>query len=153
VLFKKSFSKKTRPDVIFVVQSTLFITPVALLSAKICGGKTILHIQEYEVDAMLGLGMTGKGSMIPRIAYVIESWLMRRFDVVSTISHSMMEKAKQKGVSADKLMFFPNWVNTDFDTPEVDGSVNCTDWGFTKTDEIVLYAGNMGRETGLGNGV
>jgi colanic acid biosynthesis glycosyl transferase WcaI len=149
VLFKKLFSKKTRPDVFFVVQPTLFITPVALLFAKICGAKTILHIQDYEVDAMLGLGMAGKGSMIPRIAYGIESWLMRRFDVVSTISYSMMEKAKQKGVSADKLMFFPNWADTDFVTPEVDGTVIRADWGFTEADKVVLYAGNMGAKQGL----
>jgi colanic acid biosynthesis glycosyl transferase WcaI len=149
VLFKKLFSKKTRPDVFFVVQPTLFITPVALLFAKICGAKTILHIQDYEVDAMLGLGMAGKGSMIPRIGYGIESWLMRRFDVVSTISYSMMEKAKQKGVSAEKVMFFPNWADTDFVTPKVDGSVIRADWGFTEADKVVLYAGNMGAKQGL----
>jgi colanic acid biosynthesis glycosyl transferase WcaI len=149
VLLKKAFYKKTRPDVIFVVQPTLFITPVALLFARIVGAKTVLHIQDYEVDAMLGLGMAGKSSMIPSIAYGIESWLMRRFDVVSTISYSMMEKAKQKGVSAEKVMFFPNWADTDFVTPEVDGSVIRSDWGFTEVDKVVLYAGNMGAKQGL----
>jgi colanic acid biosynthesis glycosyl transferase WcaI len=149
VLLKKLFSKKTRPDVIFVVQPTLFIAPIALLFAKIAGVKTVLHIQDYEVDAMLGLGMAGKGSMIPRIAYGIESWLMRRFDVVSTISYSMMEKAKQKGVSAEKVMFFPNWADTDFVTPKVDGSVIRSDWGFTEVEKVVLYAGNMGAKQGL----
>jgi colanic acid biosynthesis glycosyl transferase WcaI len=149
VLFQKLFSKKTRPDVIFVVQPTLFITPVALLFAKICGAKTILHIQDYEVDAMLGLGMAVKGSMIPRIAHGIESWLMRRFDVVSTISYSMMANAKQKGVLAEKVMFFPNWADTDFVTPEVEGSVIRADWGFTEADKVVLYAGNMGAKQGL----
>jgi colanic acid biosynthesis glycosyl transferase WcaI len=149
VLFKKAFSKQMRPDVIFVVQPTLFITPAALLFAKFTGAKTVLHVQDYEVDAMFGLGMAGKGSLIPRIAYSIESWLMRRFDVVSTISYSMMEKAKQKGVSADKLMFFPNWADTDFVTPEVDGSVIRAEWGFTKADKVVLYAGNMGAKQGL----
>jgi colanic acid biosynthesis glycosyl transferase WcaI len=149
VLLKKVFSKKTRPDVIFVVQPTLFITPVALLFAKITGAKTVLHIQDYEIDAMLGLGMAGEGPMIPRIAYGIESWLMRRFDVVSTISYSMMEKAKQKGVSAENLMFFPNWADTDFVTPEVNGSAIRAEWGFTQADRIVLYAGNMGAKQGL----
>jgi colanic acid biosynthesis glycosyl transferase WcaI len=149
VLFKKIFYKKTRPDVIFVLKPTLFITPVALLFSKLTGAKAILHIQDYEVDAMLGLGMAGKSSMIPSIAYGIESWLMRRFDMVSTISYSMMEKARQKGVSVDKLMFFPNWADTDFVTPEVDGSVTRSDWGFTEVDKVVLYAGNMGAKQGL----
>lgn len=149
VLFKKGLFKKNRPDVIFVVQPTLFITPVALMFAKITGAKTVLHIQDYEVDAMLGLGMAGKCSLIPRIAYGIESWLMQRFDAVSTISYSMMEKAKQKGVSAQKLMFFPNWADTDFVTPEVDGSALRAKWGFSGADKVVLYAGNMGAKQGL----
>lgn len=149
VLFKNIFSKKTHPDVIFVVQPTLFITPIALLFAKIVGAKTVLHIQDYEVDAMLGLGMAGKGSIIPRIAYCIESWLMRRFDVVSTISYSMMEKAKQKGVVDNKVMFFPNWADTDFVTPKVDGSAIRINWGFTSADKVVLYAGNIGAKQGL----
>lgn len=149
VLLKKAFFKKSRPDVIFVVQPTLFITPVALLFAKIAGAKTVLHIQDYEVDAMLGLGMTGKGSMIPRIAYGVESWLMRRFDVVSTISYSMIENAKQKEVSPDKLIFFPNWADTDFVTPKVDGSTVREKWGFAPADKVVLYAGNMGAKQGL----
>jgi colanic acid biosynthesis glycosyl transferase WcaI len=149
ILLKKAFYKKTRPDVIFVVQPTLFIIPVALLFAKVVGAKTVLHIQDYEVDAMLGLGMAGKGFLIPRIAYGVESWLMRRFDVVSTISYSMMEKAKQKGISTDKLMFFPNWADTDFVTPKVDGSAIRAGWGFTEADRVVLYAGNMGAKQGL----
>jgi colanic acid biosynthesis glycosyl transferase WcaI len=149
VLLKKAFSKNTRPDVIFVVQPTLFITPVALLFAKITGAKTVLHIQDYEVDAMLGLGMAGKGSTIPRIAHSIESWLMRRFDLVSTISYSMMEKAKQKGISAEKVIFFPNWADTDFVTPEADCSAMREAWGFAEDDIIVLYAGNIGVKQGL----
>ncbi len=74
---------------------------------------------------------------------------MRRFDVVSTISLSMMEKAKQKGVSAEKVMFFPNWADTDFVTPCVDGSATRAEWGFIEADKIVLYAGNMGAKQGL----
>jgi colanic acid biosynthesis glycosyl transferase WcaI len=149
ILFKKMLLKKTRPDVIFVVKPTLFITPIALLLAKIVGAKTVLHIQDYEVDAMLGLGMAGKSLIIPRIAYGIESWLMRRFDVVSTISYSMMEKAKKKGVLAEKVMFFPNWADTEFVTPNIDSSAIRAAWGFTKADKVVLYAGNMGAKQGL----
>jgi colanic acid biosynthesis glycosyl transferase WcaI len=61
----------------------------------------------------------------------------------------MMEKAKQKGISTDKLMFFPNWADTDFVTPKVDGSAIRAGWGFTEADRVVLYAGNMGAKQGL----
>jgi colanic acid biosynthesis glycosyl transferase WcaI len=148
-LTTKLFSSKTRPDVLFVVQPTLFITPVALLFAKLVGAKTVLHIQDYEVDAMFGLGLANEGSLLSRIAYGVETWLMRRFDVVSTISFSMMEKAKQKGVNADQMLFFPNWADTDFVTPDVDGSSIRNEWGLASSDKVVLYAGNMGAKQGL----
>jgi colanic acid biosynthesis glycosyl transferase WcaI len=149
VLFKKLFSKKERPDVLFVVQPTLFIAPIALLFGKIVGAKTVLHIQDYEVDAMFGLGLANKNSLIARFAYGVETWLMRRFDVVSTISFSMMDKARQKGVSSEKILFFPNWADTNFVTPDVDGSSLRNSWGLLLTDKVVLYAGNMGAKQGL----
>ncbi|MEA7586085.1 hypothetical protein ONO39_27820, partial [Salmonella enterica subsp. enterica serovar Anatum] len=40
---------------------TLFCTPGMRLLATLSGARTVLHIQDYEVDAMLGLGMAGKG--------------------------------------------------------------------------------------------
>ena len=148
-LISKLFSSKTRPDVLFVVQPTLFITPIALLFAKLAGAKTVLHIQDYEVDAMFGLGLASDGSFLSRIAYGVETWLMRRFDVVSTISFSMMEKAKQKGVNVAKMLFFPNWADTDFVTPDVDGSVLRNKWGLSDSDQVILYAGNLGAKQGL----
>ncbi len=149
VLFKKLLTSQGRPEMIFVVQPTLFITPIALLFAKLSGAKAVLHIQDYEVDAMLGLGMAVKNSLTARFAFSIESWLIRRFDVVSTISHSMMEKAKQKGVPDNKVMFFPNWADTEFVTPSVCGLAMREKWGFTEKDKVVLYAGNMGAKQGL----
>jgi colanic acid biosynthesis glycosyl transferase WcaI len=120
------------------------------LFCKLTGAKSVLHIQDYEVDAMLGLGMAGKsGGLVERFAYAVESWLMQRFDRVSSISFSMLEKARQKGVMSDRLMFFPNWADTNFVNPQVDGTHLRQAWGFSATDQIVLYAGNMGAKQGL----
>lgn len=149
VLFKKALSIKTRPDVLFVVQPTLFIAPIALFFAKLTGAKTVLHIQDYEVDAMFGLGLAASDSFVARFAYGVEAWLMCRFDVVSTISYSMMEKAKQKGVSSEKVMFFPNWADTNFVTPEANDETIRSQWGITESDKVVLYAGNLGAKQGL----
>jgi colanic acid biosynthesis glycosyl transferase WcaI len=40
-----------RPDLIWVVEPPLFVSPIAYLGAKLCGSKTVLHIQDYEIDA------------------------------------------------------------------------------------------------------
>tara|TARA_R110002050_G_scaffold242271_6_gene378661 strand:+ start:13046 stop:14284 length:1239 start_codon:yes stop_codon:yes gene_type:complete len=142
------WSKK--PSVVFIVEPTLFCVPMALLFCKLRGARAILHIQDYEVDAMLGLGMAGNPSgRVGRVAYAIESWLMRRFDKVSSISYSMLDKAKAKGVDKDKLLFFPNWSDTSFVHPGVNGAALRKAWGVSPEDQVVLYAGNIGAKQGL----
>ncbi|WP_279654611.1 WcaI family glycosyltransferase [Pseudomonas petroselini] len=100
-----------KPDLVILVVPTLFCAPQALLLAKLSGARSVLHIQDYEVDAMFGLGMGG-GSLLRRLAFGIERWLLRRFDRVSTISSGMLDKARGKGVNSKRLMFFPNWSET-----------------------------------------
>lgn len=139
---------KNKPDVIFLVQPTLFCAPITLLLSKLFGVKTVMHIQDFEVDAMFGLGMVSEGK-VTRIVRRTESWLMKKFDVISSISYSMLENAERKGVDKSKLLFFPNWADTSFVTPETDGSVLRKEWGFTETDKVVLYAGNIGQKQGL----
>lgn len=142
-LFKK-------PDVVFLVQPTLFCAPCVLLFCKLTGAKAIMHIQDYEIDAMFGLGMMGEGdSKITSFIKSVESWLMKRFDAVSTISYSMIENAVAKGVQRDNIIYFPNWSDTEFVTPETDGSALKKEWGFSETDKIILYAGNIGKKQGL----
>lgn len=146
-LFKGIFKK---PEVVIVVEPTLFVVPSVLLFCKVTGAKSVLHIQDYEVDAMFGLGMGGKsGGLISRFAFAMERWLMKRFDAVSTISYSMMDKAREKGVSDDQLIFFPNWSDTDFVSPAVDGSALRHSWGVKESEKVVLYAGNIGAKQGL----
>lgn len=139
---------RSRPDVIFLVQPTLFCAPTTLLFSKLFGVKTVLHIQDFEVDAMFGLGMVSEGK-VAKIVRRTESWLMKKFDVVSSISYSMLENAERKGVDKSKLLFFPNWADTSFVTPDTDGSALRKEWGFAETDKVVLYAGNIGQKQGL----
>lgn len=136
------------PDVVFIVQPTSFCAPIGLLFSKLTGAKAIMHIQDFELDAMFGLGMM-KGGVIGSIARKLEGWLLRRFDGVSTISLSMMENAVRKGVPRNRLIFFPNWADTGFVTPDVDGKNLRQAWGFSNTDKVVLYAGNIGKKQGL----
>ncbi|WP_031564224.1 WcaI family glycosyltransferase [Rheinheimera texasensis] len=152
---------REKPDVVMLVQPTLFCAPGALIYSLLTGAKTVLHIQDFEVDAMFGLGMAGKDSLAPtpdapsqpsakkRLILGIERWLMNRFDKVSSISHSMLAKASQKGVAKDKLLFFPNWSDTGFVNPAVDSSALRAQWGYACDDKIVLYSGNIGQKQGL----
>ena len=144
-LLTKLFDKS---DVVVTIQPTMFCAPVTLLYARLTGAKAVMHIQDYEIDAMFGLGMMKPG-LLARIVKKCERWLMRRFDMVSTISYSMIDNAKNKGVDEAKLRLFPNWADIAFVTPEVSGEHLKAEWGFSAEDKVILYAGNIGKKQGL----
>lgn len=145
------FSCWRKPRVLMVVQPTLFCTPLALLFCKLFGIKSLLHVQDFELDAMFGLSMTKSGSQgaLAKLAFRVERFILRSFDAVSTISHSMMAKAQSKGVDPERILFFPNWSDTQFVHPDIDGSPLRKEWGVKDDEKLVLYAGNIGAKQGL----
>ncbi|HKS35524.1 MAG TPA: colanic acid biosynthesis fucosyltransferase WcaI [Enterobacteriaceae bacterium] len=146
--------RRWKPDRIIGVVPTLFCTPGMRLLAKLSGARTLLHIQDYEVDAMLGLGMAGgKSGKVARLAAAFERSGLQNVDNVSTISRSMMNKACEKGVAEQKVIFFPNWSEVarfrDVDAAEV--AALRTSLGLDDAHKIVLYSGNIGEKQGLEN--
>ncbi|WNB76159.1 glycosyltransferase WbuB [Methylomonas koyamae] len=137
-----------KPDVIICIEPTFFCVPGALLFSKVAGCRTMLHIQDYELDAMLGLGM-GKPGRIARMAKALEAWFMRRFDMVSSISYSMLDNAALKLGTRDKLFYFPNWVDTEFLTPYGNPDIFKNKWNIPANTRVVLYSGNIGKKQGL----
>lgn len=139
---------RLRPDLIVYVVPTLFCALQILLYARLTGARVVLHVQDFEVDALFGLGMARAG-MLARLAYRVERWLIRRFDRVSTISTGMRERARDKGVDADRLILFPNWSELGrFQTVQRDADL-LTDLGVRPEQKVVLYSGNMGEKQGL----
>ncbi len=147
--------RRWKPDRIIGVVPTLFCTPGMRLLAKLCGARTVLHIQDYEVDAMLGLGMAGKGKSgkVARLATAFERSNLLGVDAVSTISRSMMNKAQEKGVAAQNIIFFPNWSEVERfrDVAPTDVSALRSRLGLDDAQKIVLYSGNIGEKQGLEN--
>jgi colanic acid biosynthesis glycosyl transferase WcaI len=147
--------RRWKPDRIIGVVPTLFCTPGMRLLGKLSGARTLLHIQDYEVDAMLGLGMAGKGKggKVARLASAFERSGLHNVDYVSTISRSMMNKAQEKGVAAEKVIFFPNWseVARFRDVAPADVAALRAQLGLAEAHKIILYSGNIGEKQGLEN--
>ncbi len=139
-----------KPDVVVLVAPTLFCAPGALLLAKITGATSVIHVQDYEVDAMFGLGI-GRTGFIRKVASTIEGRLLRSFDRFSTISTGMLKRAEEKGVPAERLMFFPNWSETERFQNIVRQSELLTRLGVDPLKRVLLYSGNIGEKQGLEN--
>ncbi len=137
-----------RPQVVMVIEPPLVCAPQALLVARLSGAQAWLHVQDFEVDAAFALGILKPG-ISRTIAQAIESWLMRRFDRLSSISLAMCDRFTGKGADPDRVALFPNWVDTDVITARQNRPDLAAELGVPAGRIICLYAGNMGEKQGL----
>jgi colanic acid biosynthesis glycosyl transferase WcaI len=137
-----------RPDVVWAVEPTSLAAPTALLAARISGAAACLHVQDLEVEAAGALDML-RASGLYRSAERAYGWLLRRFDLVSTISERMRRRLAAHGVAPERLCLFPNWVDTGAIMPLESASRLRRQLGFGDDQVVVLYAGNMGEKQGL----
>lgn len=137
-----------KPERVVLVVPTLFCAPQALLLAKICGAKSVLHVQDYEVDALFGLGIA-RGGALKRLAFAAERAILRAFDRVSTISSGMLQRARQKGVHDKALRFFPNWSETARFQNMSRSPALLARLGVDPAKRVLLYSGNIGEKQGL----
>ncbi len=137
-----------KSDLIICVAPTLFCAPQAKLLAMLTGAHSVLHIQDYEVDALFGLGMA-RGGFLKRIIQATERRVLRWFDTVSTISSGMLERARQKGVPNARLCFFPNWSEVERFQGAQRSPALLQKLGIDPAKKVILYAGNIGEKQGL----
>jgi colanic acid biosynthesis glycosyl transferase WcaI len=137
-----------RPKLVINIVPALFTTPAALVFSKLSGAKLVLHIQDFESDAMFGLGMAELG-----VVAKVCAWLERRIlgwtDKVTTISQAMMANAVAKGANKDNITFFPNWSEVERFKSVENVREYKTALGLPINKKIVLYSGNVGRKQGL----
>lgn len=137
-----------RADIVAAIAPTLLSAPLALATARLISAKAWLHVQDLEIDAAFGLGIIRSARVIDGMRRA-ERWIARRFDLVSAISPRMVDALERKGVARERLMLFPNWVDTSRIFPLSGSSALRRELGIPDDRCIVLYSGSMGRKQGL----
>lgn len=137
-----------RPDVVVCVAPALVNAPAANLLARLCGARSWLHIQDFEVDVAFNMGLL-KGRGPRRVVSWLERALLRRFDVVSSISDRMLESLRDKGVAPDRIRAFPNWVDITHVQVLQRSSRYRAQLGLAEDTRVVLFSGTLGGKQGL----
>jgi colanic acid biosynthesis glycosyl transferase WcaI len=137
-----------KPQVVLVVEPTLFCLPAALITGRFCKAKTWLHVQDFEADASFDLGLL-KSRLLRSPIEWLEKKSMAAFDRVSTISEKMLATLASKGVARSACRLFPNWVDTGAIVPLERPSALRAQLGISTGEIVALYAGTMGRKQGL----
>ena len=138
-----------RPDVVLCIEPTLMGAPVAVAAARLVGAKTVLHVQDHEVDACFAVGHLSQIAWLEALAYFFERHMLRRFDRLITISAQMAERLVQKGVRRKHVAVVRNWVDLDHIKPLEGVSAYRQELGLAAEDRVVLYSGNIGAKQGL----
>ena len=137
-----------RPDLIWVVEPPLFIAPAALVASRLIGSRSWLHIQDFEVDAFFSLKFH-EGRIVEKIVRSLETSLLKKFQVVTTISHKMISLAAEKGVDPGRLTIFQNWVNPADIYPMEKQNAFREQLKLDDQTFVLLYSGNFGEKQGL----
>lgn len=137
-----------KPDVVWVCAPALSTVPAALFVAMVTGAKKWIHIQDLEVDVAYEMGLL-KGSLLKKIAFKVEKFLLSRAHVVSTISKKMVEKISAKGIAHDKLYMFRNWVDISEIHPAEDVSYYRGLLNIPAGNIVALFSGTLGAKQGL----
>jgi len=137
------------PDVVMTVEPAFASAPVALLVARLCGARSWLHVQDFEVDAAFDLKLLPSGGWTHQLAQSCERVIRSSFSQFSTISRSMMARLEQKGIGRERITFFPNWVDVESIRPQDGLNALRAELGIGRDDVVLLYSGNMGAKQGL----
>ncbi|WP_022846328.1 WcaI family glycosyltransferase [Desulfurobacterium sp. TC5-1] len=137
----KNLRKIKEADLIMAVVPFTSDVWLAHKLAKKTSSKVWVHIQDFEFDAAFETGIIENNKLkkvASKILYKIESRLLDKANIVSTISYSMLEKAKKK--TKTELFYLPNWIDETFINPE-----KTEIHPYLKSDKFkVLYSGNIG---------
>ena len=140
---------RKRPDIVICVEPTLFAAPLAILAAKAVGARTVLHVQDLEVDAAFAVGHIKSINLLKKAAFLFEKLTLKGFDRIITISERMSAKLAEKTGKPAQVAIVRNWVDLEHIYPLGRTSDYRKELGYADDDFIVLYSGNIGAKQGL----
>jgi colanic acid biosynthesis glycosyl transferase WcaI len=138
---------RKRPDVVINVAPTLISAPAGLLAAHLTGAKSLLHLQDFEVEAGFATGQMGAEGCIARLAISFSNAVIRAHDLATSISPAMVRKLDSSRAPILGAYEFRNWANIDQIRPS-NNSTYRAKWAIT-TPHVVMYSGSIARKQGL----
>ena len=135
-----------KPDVILCVAPPISVGLTGwLLSRR--GAPLLLNAQDIWPDGLISMGRLRSPWMI-RALRTFERWLYRRCTSISVLSEGMRSNLMAKGVSGDKVVVIPNWIDPGAIRPIPKDNPFRAELGL-EGRFVVLFAGNLGYAAGL----
>lgn len=136
-----------RPDQFIFISPPLGLGVAAYVISLLKMRPFHYHIQDLQPDAAVSLGMLKDGSFT-KFLFQVEKFIYKKAHSISTITRSMKDRIRSKGISGNKIYILPNWSNFN------KHAFKCSGDEFRRKHNledkfIFLYSGNIGQKQGL----
>ncbi|HAC62033.1 MAG TPA: colanic acid biosynthesis glycosyltransferase WcaI [Cyanothece sp. UBA12306] len=131
-----------RPDVIFLTIPGLPVCVPAAILSWLYRSPIILNLQDILPDAAVHVGLISNKKII-RVFQFLESFAYKNATKISVIADGFTKNLIRKGVSNDKIVEIPNWVDVDFIKPLPQENNFFRRENNLEGKFVVLYSGNI----------
>ncbi|PKV75536.1 WcaI family glycosyltransferase [Pontibacter ramchanderi] len=140
LLFQRKF------DYVITVVPCFQFGLLGVLYKKLRKTTLLYHIQDLQIEAARDLNMITSPVLINTL-FKLEKYILNESDVISSISEGMVRKIKIK--AKKDVYLFANWTDCKAFFPINGRSDLKEEFGFKRSDKIILYSGAIGEKQGL----
>jgi colanic acid biosynthesis glycosyl transferase WcaI len=133
-------------DTVLVVAPSFQLGLLGVVYKAVRKARFMYHIQDLQIEAARDLGMI-KSSALVNLLFKVERYILRKADIVSSISPGMLRRISDK--AGKPVYSFPNWADTNLFYPLENRGALKELFGLRATDKVVLYSGAIGEKQGL----
>ena len=109
----------------------------------------VYHVQDLQIDAAAQFGLV-KNQRLLKLLRMMENRVLRKADVVSTLTIEMQTRLARRGVKIKNPQLLPNWADSKQVAPQVPDPSWFTDIDIPPDSKILLYSGAMGEKQNSG---
>lgn len=133
--------KKAKFDVIFVYQlSPITMALPAILLKKILGVPMVLYVLDLWPDSVRATNALNNKWMM-KLLEKMSMYIYGQCDMILVSSKGFMNELQARGISQQRLEYFPQWAEDSYQTQEVAVDEN---FEFSTDNFYLVFAGNIG---------
>jgi colanic acid biosynthesis glycosyl transferase WcaI len=157
ILFDTSFALSAlianlfspRADFIIVISPPLQVGLTGWLLGLAHRAPCLLHIQDIVPDAAVAVGALREDSWPVKFAHRLERFIYRRMAGIGVIAPGFRVNLGRKGVPEDKILLFPNYIDTNFIQYGAPGNAFRAAHDIPEDAFLAVYSGSVAAKQGL----
>ncbi len=134
-------------DYIFVESPPIFIGFTTLFARSVKRAKVIFNISDLWPESAISLGLV-KNKLLIGLTRILERRMYKVAWRISAQTEGIIQSLRQRGISADKLVFLPNGVDPELFKPGLPDQ-ELAQRLQVQNKTVILYAGTIGYAAGL----